>query len=543
MSYTNEMRESIKKVNATRAKRLHEEYPQLTLEERAKILSAFHPDHKDEAFRKITVGPSKGEKAPNEFVDVLESYPLESPDEIDLNTIDYDVDILIIGGGGGGSAASLWAHMNGANVLMCTKLRHGEANTMMAQGGIQAAVSETDSPQIHYLDILGGGHFDNFPELVEAMANDAPGIIKWHEKLGVMYDKDEKNHMLIKHGGGTSRMRMHSARDYTGAVIMRTLKDEMENRKIPVLEYTAAIDLLLDDEGKAAGALLWNMETKEYKIARAKAVIVATGGFGRLHIQNFPTTNHYGATADGLVMIYRAGVKLAFMDAVQYHPTGAIWPEQIVGLLVTEKVRGLGAQVLNIDGIQFTYPLEPRDVESAKIIKECLEVKKGVPTPTGNIGVWLDSPLIELKLGKGAVKKNLPAMFRQYERFGIDISVDPILIYPTLHYQNGGGMINSDAETSVPNLFLAGEVAGGIHGRNRLMGNSLLDINVFGRRAGIAAAKRVKTVDIPKKLTFNHVKKYVEELKSAKIPEDRKSPVLLPDYSRIEKRVKRLSIF
>jgi succinate dehydrogenase / fumarate reductase flavoprotein subunit len=221
------------------------------------------------------------------------------------------------------------------------------------------------------------------------------------------------------------------------------------------------------------------------------------------------------------------------MDAIQYHPTGAAYPEQILGLLVTEKVRGMGAQVVNVEGNQFVYPLETRDVESSAIIRECSEVRKGVVTPTGMVGVWLDSPMIEMKHGPGSIKRYLPAMVRQYERCNIDMTKDPILIYPTQHYQNGGVKINADAETEVPNLYVAGEASGGLHGRNRLMGNSLLDVLVFGRRAGKNAAERAKDTKIAD-LTLKHVEAYHKELEGAGIPKDRIAPMLLPDYRRPE---------
>lgn len=216
---------------------------------------------------------------------------------------------------------------------------------------------------------------------------------------------------------------------------------------------------------------------------------------------------------------------------MQYHPTGAAYPEQLVGLLVTEKVRGLGAQVLNVDGEQFVFPREPRDVESAAIIRECVERKKGVRTPSGMYGVWLDSPMIDILHGPGTIQRELPAMVRQFKRFGIDITKEPILVYPTLHYQNGGLQYNPDGSTVVPNLFAAGEVTGGVHGRNRLMGNSLLDVLVFGRRAGTSAALRSKEVKLGR-LTLDHVRQWIKELKEAGIEPKVESPILLPDYTR-----------
>jgi succinate dehydrogenase / fumarate reductase flavoprotein subunit len=529
MGYPEYMKESIEKCATSRSERLGVQHPRLTMEEANKVLQDYHPDFKDEQKRKVQVGPNKGDMANHEFADVLEAHPAIDPDDVDLSRIDWDVDVLIIGGGGAGSAAALMAREAGAKVLMATKLRLGDANTMMAQGGIQAADKPNDSPAIHYLDVMGGGHFTNKPDLVEALVHDAPLVIKWHEELGVMYDKNPDGEMETIHGGGTSRKRMHSAKDYSGGEIMKTLRDEVRNRDIEVVEFLSAVELILDDKGACIGAVLMNMETREYKIVRAKATVLATGGFGRLHIQGYETTNHYGATADGIVMAYHVGVKWVFMDSVQYHPTGAVFPEQIVGLLVTEKVRGLGAQVLNMDGEQFTYPLEPRDIESAKIIKEVNEHGKGVCTPTGKWGVWLDSPLIDLIHGEGTIARELPAMVRQYRRFGLDIVKNPILIYPTLHYQNGGLDIEADTSTSVPGLFAAGEVAGGIHGTNRLMGNSLLDVNVFGRRAGTSAFNYAKKAK-PGKPSLDHLVAFEEEFKSIGLETDRRAPSLIPDY-------------
>jgi len=532
--YPQYMRESIAKVAATRVRRMTEEFARLTADQKTSILKGFHPDHKAGKMVEIKIGPSKGERAPQEVEAVIQAYSRIDPDAFDLTKIDYDVDVLVIGGGGAGAAAALVAQEEGARVLMVTKLRLGDANTMMAQGGIQAADKEHDSPTRHYLDVMGGGGYQNFPDLVRALVMDAPVVIDWLQHLGTMFDKRKDGTYITIHGGGTSRKRMHAARDYSGAEIMRTLRDEVRNRGIEVLEFTSAIELLKDDMGNCAGAILYNMETEEHFVCRAKTVIVATGGAGRLHVQGFPTTNHYGATADGLVLAYRAGAPFVFMDAIQYHPTGSIFPAQIEGLLVTEKVRGLGSQLVNADGEQFIFPLETRDVVSSAIIRECNPSSgnghgKGVPTLTGTIGVWLDSPMIDLKHGPGTVHKELPAMFRQYNRCNIDMTKDPILIYPTQHYQNGGVRINSSAESEVKNLFVAGEASGGVHGRNRLMGNSLLDILVFGRRAGRNAAHRAKETKIGE-LSLAHVEAYHKELAAAGIPSERISPMLLPDY-------------
>jgi succinate dehydrogenase / fumarate reductase flavoprotein subunit len=297
-----------------------------------------------------------------------------------------------------------------------------------------------------------------------------------------------------------------------------------------VVEFSPAVEIILDKDGKAAGAVLFNIETEEYLIARAKTVIITTGGAGRLHYQGFPTTNHYGATADGLILGYRAGAELIFADAVQYHPTGVAYPPQIFGALVTEKVRSLGATPLNIDGEQFTYHLETRDVETSALIRECHVRNKGIDTAAGEKGVWLDTPLIELINGEGTIEKRLPAMLRMYLKFGIDMRIDPIIVYPTLHYQNGGLLIDENGQTKVENLYVAGEASGGIHGSNRLMGNSLLDIIVFGRRAGAYAGENCKKVNV-KELSLEHIKKYHKSLEENGIITDKISPMLLPHYT------------
>lgn len=530
-AYSPGMQESIKRLESTRQERLGQKMALMGPEEKTKLLEQFHPDYKKGTQRELRVGPSRGEKTPHEFADMFEAYSLINPAKFKVGEPDYDVDVLVIGGGGAGCAAALLAHENDANVLLATKLRTGDANTNMAQGGIQAADKPHDSPAIHYLDVIGGGRFANDPALVRALTMDAPGVIKWLEDLGTMLDKEPDGTLVEIHGGGTSRKRMHSARDYSGGEIMKTLRDEARNRAIPVVEFAPAVELLTAGS-TCTGAILYNMETEELLIVRAKTTIIATGGSGRLHVQEFPTTNHYGATGDGLVLGYRAGVPITFMDTIQYHPTGAAYPEQIVGLLVTEKVRGLGAHLVNKEGNRYINELETRDVNAAGLIRECKARKRGVTTLSGQPGIWLDSPVIEIIHGDGTIQRQLPAMYRQYSRFGIDMAKEPILVYPTQHYQNGGLKIDQWGQAEgVANLYIAGEPTGGIHGRNRLMGNSLLGILVFGRRAGTHAAKKAPEVE-PGELTLAHVKRYHNELKNAGIRKTRYSPMLLPDYRR-----------
>jgi len=545
MAYPEELKRLIKVVESTRAERVerkkrNEEVPFLSLDERKKMLDN-HPDFKEEGRREVKIGPSKGYRIAHEMADLLEARSRVNPEAIDLSKIDYETDVLVIGGGGAGTSAALLAQEQGAKVIIATKLRHGDANTMMAEGGIQAATKgHKDSPHFHYLDVLGGGHFVNVPELVETLVTEAPDVIKWLEGLGCNFSKMPDGRLYTIHGGGTCRKRMHYAADITGAEMMRTVRDEARNRAadISVIEFSPAVELILNEHGHCAGAVLYNMETEEYFVVKAKAVVMATGGSGRLHIQGFMTTNHYGATADGIVLGYRAGVKICFLHTVQYHPTGIVFPEQAEGILITEKFRGSGANLVNIEGKQFVNEREPRDVEAASIIQECIGRGKGVPTPTGKLGIWLDSPMIEMLAGEGTVEREFPGKHILYERFGIDIAKEPMLIYPTLHYQNGGLEYKNTGETSVPGLFVAGEVGGGVHGENRLMGNSLLDIMVFGRIAGKSAGVYAKTKANGAKLSLEHVIKYNKEVKAAGFDEDRVAPMLLPDYTdpRIRER-------
>ncbi len=502
----------------------------MTAKQKEDLLSAFHPDYRQDKFDTLKIGPNKGDKVPFELAEILQAHSRIAANSVDLTKPDFETDVLIIGGGGAGAAAAIEADEAGADVAVVTKLRIGDANTIMAEGGIQAADKPNDSPEMHFIDAFGGGHFAAKRELLSKLVCDAPETIQWLSNLGVEFDKDADGTMVTTHGGGTSRKRMHAAKDYTGAEIMRTLRDEVINRNINVIEFMSAIELILDKNGNAAGAVLMNMETRNLLVAKAKTVIIATGGAGRVHYQGFPTSNHYGATADGLVLGYRAGAKLLYAETIQYHPTGAAYPEQIFGVLVTEKARSLGAKLVNKSGEVFVHPLETRDVTTASIIRECSAYDNGVDTGNGK-GVWLDTPMIEKISGDGTIQKRIPALMRMFKKQGIDIRKEPILVYPTLHYQNGGLDIDANCMTTkINNLFVAGEAAGGIHGKNRLMGNSLLDIIVFGRSAGINAAAKAKQTVVGE-LTLSHIEKYEKEIIDAGIKTDIVSPKLLPNYT------------
>lgn len=530
--YPESMQESLRLVEKTRPERIGKSFRVMTADEKDQILLDWHPDFKEESKRPLKIGPSQGQVMPHEVANILEAHPVIIPSEIDLTDVAYDVDVLIIGAGGAGLSAALLAQENGVDpdmILMVQKLRLGDSNSKMSQGGIQAADGPDDSPAIHYLDVIGGGHYENQVELVELLVKEAPGVIKWHEELGVMYDKLEDGSMQLAPGGGTSRKRMHSCKDYTGLEITRVFVDEFLNRGISYVEFTCAVEFVMDDKGQVTGAVLYDLDSDEYLVARAKSTVLATGDFGRLHIQGFETTNHYGATGDGIAMAYHVGAVLRDLDSTQFHPTGAAYPEQIIGQLCTEKLRTRGSQPLNKFGELFVYPLETRDVEASALIRECYGRDKGVVTPTGMRGVWLDTPLIDIINGEGTIEREFAAMLRTFNKFGIDIREEPMLVFPTLHYQNGGVEINVHTETSVPGLFAAGAVCGGVHGKNRLMGNSQLDLYVFGRRAGRFAAERAKKASVGK-LTLSHLDRYEKWLANAGIETDRRAPILLPEY-------------
>jgi succinate dehydrogenase/fumarate reductase flavoprotein subunit len=530
--YPEYMRELISVIHKTRRTRKDYTPPAMTKEEQDEVLK-LHPDYAPGGKRKISIGPNTGDMGPTEVVDLLEAYPLLQEGEVDLSSADYTPEILVIGGGLAGTSAAIWANSSGVaakDILLTNKLRHGDANSIMAEGGTQAADRPNDSLRTHYIDTMGGGHFENKPDVLRALVEDAPLIVEWLLELGAMIDREDNGDFVEKWGGGTSIRRLHSCRDYTGLEELRVIRDELRSRRIPCIEHFPAIELLTDGDSRVTGAVLWNLETGEYKVVRSKATILATGGFGRLHIRGFPTTNHYGATCDGVVMAYHAGVKLRDTDTVQYHPTGAAYPIQIVGYLLTEKLRSSGAQPVNRDGEAFVFPLEPRDVEASALIRECYVRDKGITTPTGLRGVWLDTPLIEEKNGKGYIDKAFPGMRRMFDRFDIDMRKDPVLVFPTLHYQNGGVETDPSARTNLEGLWVAGEVSGGVHGKNRLMGNSTLDCMVFGRRAGISTAEYVKSVKSAGDLTLKHTARYAKQLKEAGIETERRAPIILPEY-------------
>ncbi len=515
-------------VHSTRDARRKQTLPKFPPAERDQLIHKFHPDDRASAYRPIRFGPNKGDRTVIELATLLEG---DSPIQEDQDLAPaYTTDVLVIGGGGAGCAAALHAHGAGSKVMLATKLRLGDSNSVMAQGGMQISVAPEDSPVTHFIDTLKGGHMQNDHALLKVMVEDGPAIAKWLIDLGVLFDRQADGNLHVKQGGGSSKPRLLTCSDYTGLEIMRVLKDEVLNQKIELLEFCAAVELLSDDEGNCSGAIFKDLDNQRHVVVSAKTVILATGGIGRLHIQGFPTSNHYGATGDGLCLSYRMGARLAHVDTFQYHPSGAVYPEQLIGALVTEGIRSEGGHLVNAKGERFVNELDTRDVVSSSIIREC-EEGRGIRTMSGRVGVWLDTPLLDVEHGPGTVEKHFPAMMLQFERFGIDISKDPVLIYPTLHYQNGGVKIDTNAETDVKNLFVAGEASGGLHGRNRLMGNSLLDLMVFGKRSGLTAASRTASRKHGK-LTLKHLERFRAEARKHGNPSGVISPMILPAYTR-----------
>ena len=277
---------SAEKVAAARAENVKLDPRRMTAEEKDQLLRTYHPDYREDQFQILQAGPNRGDKVPHELADLLQARSRVIPGDIDLTRADYDVDVLVIGGGGAGTSAAIEAHEAGASVMVVTKLRMGDANTMMAEGGIQAADKPNDSPAQHFLDAYGGGHFAAQKDLLSKLVTEAPEAIAWLSGLGVEVDKAPDGTMITTHGGGTSRKRMHAAKDYSGAEIMRTLRDEALNREIPVVDFTAAMELVLDENGRCAGAVLMNMETRQLKLARARTPgeITAASGYARRKI-------------------------------------------------------------------------------------------------------------------------------------------------------------------------------------------------------------------------------------------------------------------
>jgi succinate dehydrogenase / fumarate reductase flavoprotein subunit/L-aspartate oxidase len=501
------------------------------------LLKGYHPDHGSDAHVALSVGVNRGAPCQRDLARYLQANALI--DDVDIAGAQLvTTDVLVVGGGGGGCAAALTAARQGARVMLATKLRLGDSNTVMAEGGIQAAIGEDDSPQLHFEDTLRAGHFCGEPELVAQMVMDGPDVIRWLIQLGMMFDQEEGQpiggNLLRKKPGGASAARILSYRDYTGLEMMRVLREAVDlDPGIDVWNRCPVVEFLSDERGRCAGAVIYNLEWRTFTLVRAHAVILATGGAGRLHLHAFPTSNHYGATADGLVLAYRIGASLRELDSFQYHPTGIAYPPHLVGGLISEAARSAGARLINGEGERFVDELKPRDIVASAILRECAQ-GRGIERD-GRIGVFLDTPTLERE-NPGILEKRLVTLRHLAHKCGHDAAQEPFLVYPTLHYQNGGVAIDKDGTTSVPGLYCVGEVTGGIHGRNRLMGNALLDILSMGRRAGASAAQTRGRV-VASRAGIGHVHAWQRELTLAGLPLHVKAPQLFPDYAHFDLRV------
>lgn len=492
------------------------------------LLKAYHPDHDESSMDLLKVGVNSGDRCHKQLLKLLQSDAVIDEAHLAGASV-FETDVLVIGGGGAGCAAALVAAEKGARVILATKLRLGDSNTVMAEGGIQASVEKNDTPQMHYDDTIRGGHNCADKKLVKKLVMDAPDVIRWLIRQGMNFDENQFGDLVTRRAGGTTADRIVYYRDYTGLEMMKALREGVLNRKVDVWEYNPVVELLSNESGHCAGAVVQSLNKQTYTIIKAQAVIMATGGIGRLHLNDFPTSNHLGATADGLVLAYRLGAKLRDLDSFQYHPTGMAWPTHMSGSLITEGIRSAGARLLNGRCERFIEELKARDCVTSAILKECKE-GRGVIVDGSAQGVWLDTPSLE-KENPGILEKGFPKILQTGKMCNLDPREEPLLIYPTLHYQNGGAVIDEDGATTVPGLYCVGEVSGGIHGRNRIMGNALLEIISFGRRAGERASDLIHGRG-HKKVTVEHVSRLRRELTHAGLPMDMKTPVLFPDYAK-----------
>lgn len=495
------------------------------------LLGGFHPDQRPNVMEPLRVGVSAGISCRAELATLLHADSLL--DDVDIAGAHVlDTDVLVIGSGGAGCVAALTAARAGARVVLASKLRLGDSNTVMAEGGIQAAVGPEDSLQRHFEDTLRAGHYAAEKELVAALVSDGPDVIRWLIREGMAFDLTEGSNpmggmMLRKKPGGASAARLLSYRDFTGLEMMRALREAtLLQPGITLLDRHPALELLSDERRRCAGAALHDLALGRTVLVRAGATVLATGGAGRLHIAGFPTSNHYGATADGLVLAYRLGAELRDVDSFQYHPTGVAWPAYMVGALVSESARSSGARLVNGLGDRFVDELNTRDIVAAAILREIAE-GRGV-VRAGFSGVFLDTPSLERE-NPGILHNKLVTLTHLAHRAGFDAAQEPFLIHPTLHYQNGGVLIDPQGRTRVPGLLAAGEVTGGLHGRNRMMGNALLELVAFGRRAGASAAADSRG-ERPNNVGLTHLADWRRALIAEGLSLESKAPVLYPPY-------------
>jgi aspartate oxidase len=391
------------------------------------------------------------------------------------------VDVLVIGSGASGLAAAVSAERAGARVAVATKGSLQSCNSAKAQGGIQASFGEDDSPEIHAEDVWKSSHETADMRLVEVLTGDAQSAIHWLEELGVQFTRENGGYRIAK-CGGASRRRLLQVGDRTGHAITTGLRETWEAGDGTTLAKSPLTTL----EPAANG---WRARCGEHEIDAATVVLAAGGRcFKEAADRGELSTNHPGATGEVTQLALGLGAEARDLDALQYHPNGGAWPANMQGYSIPETTRAYGAVLLNNGGDEFTDSLGPRDAVSQAIFDE-VEKGNGVDTPDGHPAVLLDTT----RISEADAEVSLPYMLRRYRAAGIDPLSEAILTYPVLHYQNGGLVIDTEGETTLEGLFACGEIAGGTHGRNRMMGNSLLECCVFGRRAGRAAAEKAGT--------------------------------------------------
>ena len=387
-------------------------------------------------------------------------------------------DVLVIGSGASGLAAGLSAERAGARVAVATKGSLQSCNSAKAQGGIQAAFGEDDSPEQHAEDVWKSSHETANRRLVEVLTSEGPSAIRWLEELGVEFTHENGGYRLAR-CGGASRKRLLQVGDRTGHAITSALRDAVEGSTAVTLPKAPLTELVSTANG-------WRASCGEHSI-EATTVVLAAGGrcYAEAEQRGELSTNHPGATGEVTSIALELGAESRDLDALQYHPNGGAWPENMQGYSIPETTRAYGAVLKNADGEEFTDSLGPRDAVAQAIVDE-VGAGRGVATPDGRPAVWLDTTLIPER----DAEISLPYMLRRYRAAGIDPLGEPIFTYPVLHYQNGGLVIDEHGQTTLEGLYACGEIAGGTHGRNRMMGNSLLECCVFGRRAGAAAAEK-----------------------------------------------------
>jgi succinate dehydrogenase / fumarate reductase flavoprotein subunit len=405
----------------------------------------------------------------------------------------HDHDVLIIGAGGAGLRAALEALAQGAKVGVVCKSLLGKAHTVMAEGGIAAAMANVDSAddwRTHFRDTMRGGKSLNNWRMAQLHAQEAPDRVRELEQWGALFDRTEDGNILQRAFGGHTFKRLCHVGDRTGLEMIRTLQDRGVQLGIDVF-MECTISRLLKDGDRIAGAFGYWREQGRFVVFRAKSIVMATGGIGKAWKI---TSNSWEYTGDGMALAYNAGADLLDMEFVQFHPTGMVWPPGVQGLLVTEAVRGEGGILRNKLGERFMEKYDPKRMElsTRDVVARSIytEVREGRGTEHG--GAYLD---ISHKPAE-TVKKKLPSMYHQFKELAdVDITAGPMEVGPTCHYMMGGIRVEAEtAKSTVPGLFAAGEAAAGLHGANRLGGNSLSDLLVFGRRAGLAAAEHAKTV-------------------------------------------------